>query len=74
MRTHVCICTCLQCHVCQRDEIARAYASKVREARAIHIMQIVFSDDCRGQSVAAAKRGLCALNVHVTLLTVQIEL
>ena len=37
-------------------------------------MQIVFSDDCRGQSVAAAKRGLCALYVHVTLLTVQMEL
>ena len=31
-------------------------------------MQIVFSDDCRGQSVAAAKRGLCALYVHVTLV------
>ena len=37
-------------------------------------MQIVFSDDCRGQSGAAAKRGLCALYVHVTLLTVQMEL
>ena len=37
-------------------------------------MQIVFSNDCRGQRFAAAKRGLCARHVHVTFLTVQMEL
>ena len=36
----------------------------------------MIADDCRIHhfSVAAAQRGLCALYVHVTLLTVQMEL
>ena len=63
MRTHVCIWTCPQRHVCPRDDIARAYAffacrSRL-ETRTLYTLckLFFFPDDCRGQSVAAAKRG-----------------